>query len=804
MINFRFLKSLIFHSIRKALTLIAFSIFFMLFFQLNSQAQIALLRYADTQFDLENYYKASNAYKKAYDKKAKYETAVKIANTLEKFGSYDEAYEWRTRILDHPESTKQDYRDYLVAAVKIHNWEEIDELLEKGGYASTDFPELNLDEVRKLSKKSSNLKLLSVEEINSDASELGISFGKNGNILFTSDRGAVGNEQSIPTLRLDAKNNIFSKEKSNYNEREFYKIYSKNPKGEITVVNSDLQNVFHISDPHYYPEKDLVFYTAFVAKTKVRGRKDIVNHAGIYFGKIDDSGNITNSKAFTYNEHLSYGVMNPFVDKSSKRLYFASDMPGGYGGFDLYYSEFDDNFNFSKPVNLGPIINTPHSESHPFIHDNQLYFSSRGHVGFGGMDIFVAEFSNGNVNNLRNMGIPYNSTRDDFFFVISEDGQRFLSSDRKDGLGLDDIYTLQELFKVLKVSVEDCKGEPILEYDSYIVDNSGNSLGTELSKEGVLYARLDPESDYRLQISKNGFFGLEAKSFSTLGFEGDTLVMNFKLAEIPYNTKIFADNIYYDFDKSDIKESEKQTLENIAALMKDNPHTVFYVNSHTDSRGTNTYNEKLSERRAGSVKNYLTGLGLSADRISTEWFGEEKLVNDCGDGVPCPEANHQMNRRSELILSAYPEQQKQYELPKGISDPCDLVLSSTASDINAADKSKDLPTIYFDFDKSTIRQVHQKELDKVVDQMKSDLNLKITVEGHTDQRGNEIYNEHLSQRRATAVVDYLKSKGISADRIEYAYFGKTRPINDCNSQACSNAQQQENRRTTLSWSNKGP
>lgn len=803
MIKFGLFKSFIFHSGRKAITLFALSLLCLLFIQIDSQAQSAILRYADTQFNLENYYKAANAYKKAYNKKEKYETAVKLANTLEKFGSYDEAYEWRKKAIAYSESTKQDYQDYLIAALKIHNWEEIDTLLEKGGYVSADFPELNIDGIRKLHKKS-NLKLASLEEINSDASELGITFEKNGHLLFSSDRGPVGNSQSIPTLRLDAKNEIFSQEKSNYNEREFYKIYRKNAEGEVAAVNTDLKNVFHVSDPHYFSEKDIIFYTAFVAKTKVKGSKNIVNHAGIYFGKIDDSGNITNSKPFKYNDHLSYGVMNPFVDKSSKRLYFASDMPGGHGGFDLYYSAFDDNFNFSKPVNLGPIINTPHSESHPFIHDNQLFFSSRGHVGFGGMDIFAADIVNGRVDNLRNMGAPYNSTRDDFFFVVAENGKRYFTSDRKDGMGLDDIYTLREMFKVLKVTVEDCNGESITEFESNIVDNLGNPLQTELTKEGILHASLDPDSDYRLKISKNGFFDLEDKSFSTVGFEGDTLMMTYKLAPIPYNSKMYVDNIYYDFDKSDIRESERQTLNKIAALMVDNPHTVLYVNSHTDSRGANEYNEKLSEKRAESVKEYLTGLGLGADRISTEWFGEERLVNNCGDGVPCAEVNHQMNRRSELILAAFTDQQKQYKLPAGTTDPCDLVLAPTVSEEINVDKSQDLPTLYFDFDKSNIREQHRVELDNVANQMKNNPDLKITIEGHTDQRGNEVYNEYLSEKRAKAVVDYLISKGIASDRIEYAYFGKTRPIHDCNSRSCSNAQHQENRRTTLRWSNKGP
>ncbi|MGY6741625.1 MAG: OmpA family protein [Cecembia sp.] len=794
---------------------IAFSLFYFLFFQNHSHAQNAVLRYADKQYYLENYYQAAEAYKKAYNRKSKYGTAVKLAETLDKFGAYDEAYEWWTEVINFPESTRLDYSKYLNAALKVGKWEQIDELLEKGGYTSSDFPELNIDQIRKLSESPSKVNLVPVEVINSDASEIGITFDKGNNILFSSDRGTVGNGKPIPAVRLDAKNDIFSKERSDFNEREFYKIYRKNPKGDLSPVPVDLVDAFHITDPHYFAEKDLIFYTAIVAKTKVKGKKNLVNHAGIYFGKMNGSGKITDSKAFPYNDHLSFGVMNPFVDKSSNRLYFASDMPGGQGGFDIYYSEFDDNLNFSKPVNLGPRINTPHNESHPSIHGGKFYFSSRGHTGFGGIDLFEADYSNGYVDNVQNMGLPFNSTRDDFFFVMAENGNRYLTSDRKGGRGLDDIYTFEELNKFLKVIVEDCNGETITEYEALLVDNLGNPVSTTLNKDGYLIAELEPESDYILNLEKQGYFKISQSNLTTIGLEGDTLMRKYTMAAIPFKSKLFADNIYYDFDKSDIRDSEKSTLDNIGKLLMENPHTILFVNSHTDSRGSNAYNDALSERRAQAVYQYLQDKGIASDRIKLEWFGEENLVNNCTDGVPCAEINHQLNRRSELVLSAFVDEDMSYELPEVVDNPCDLLLRQDvpsfdsareviAEDLDSKTSTEELPTIYFDFDRSDLRAIHQKELDEVFQQMKNNASLRLTVEGHTDQRGNEVYNEYLSERRAKAVVDYLIHRGIAAERIDYAYFGKTRPIHDCDTQNCSRDQHQENRRTTLRWNNNSP
>jgi len=342
------------------------------------------------------------------------------------------------------------------------------------------------------------------------------------------------------------------------------------------------------------------------------------------------------------------------------------------------------------------------------------------------------------------------------------------------------------------------------------VDNSDNPIETALTKEGILIAGLNPETDYSLKIGKKGYFGINDNSLTTVGFEGDTLIKKYKMAAIPYKSKLLTDNVYYDFDKSNIRDSEKPTLERIGNLMVENPHTVLYVSSHTDSRASNAYNKALSERRAASVNQYLTSLGISPERIKLEWFGEERLVNDCGDGLPCSETNHQLNRRSELTLTAFVDKDMEYELPEGIDDPCAIVLHSDLPTYSGARErvekelanavtAKELPTIYFDFDRSHLKPVQKKELDDVIRQMKSDKALNLIIEGHTDQRGSDVYNEYLSELRAKAVVDYMVQNGIDRNRIEYSFYGENLPIHDCSNRNCSEALHQENRRTTLRW-----
>jgi outer membrane protein OmpA-like peptidoglycan-associated protein len=219
------------------------------------------------------------------------------------------------------------------------------------------------------------------------------------------------------------------------------------------------------------------------------------------------------------------------------------------------------------------------------------------------------------------------------------------------------------------------------------------------------------------------------------------------------------------------------------------------VASHTDSRASDEYNITLSNNRAKAVTEYLGAKGINADRVRLEWFGESQLVNDCGNGKPCNEENHQLNRRSELVLEAFPDPTKQYEIPQELKDmdfcePEDI-LEKIQEEIN------DIPTIYFDFDKSMLRSVHKSELERTAIMLKRMPNLMLNIEGHTDQRGEEAYNQTLSERRAQVVKDYLKNRGVEDNRLESQWFGKTKPIHNCDEVTCTPAMHQLNRRTEL-------
>ncbi|RZS95145.1 OmpA family protein [Cecembia calidifontis] len=758
--------------------------------------QARLLRYGDKQYGLENYARAAEAYREAYGRRAEYGTAVKLAESYDKLGMYAESYEWWGRAVGHEGSGKEDYGRYLRSAIQAGRWEDVDGLLQSGGYTEYDFAGLDLAGMRRLMESPARVKLVPVAGANSGGSDIGASLDGSGAMYFSSDRGTVGDASRRPGIRLDAKNNIYSTERSSYNEREFYRIYRKDGDGGAAVVVTDLAGALHVSDPSLMADRGLVFYTAFVGKTRQKGTREITNHAGIYYGRIDADGNITGSVAFPYNDHQSYGVMNPFVDSEAKRIYFASDMPGGLGGFDLYYVEYDGDMNFSAPVNLGPEVNTAQNESHPSRSGGSFYFSSRGHGGLGGMDVFRADYNGGKIGNVRNMGVPYNSVRDDFAFVAAGDGKRYLSTDREGGMGLDDIYTVEDLFRILQARVRDCEGDVVSDYSSELSRQGGGSIAAQLSREGILTAELDPEGDFVLRISRKGYFPVTDGSLSTKGLEADTLKREYVLAPIPYRTPVYVDIVYYDLDRSEIRKDAEPALDRIGELMGRYGFMDLVVSSHTDSRASEEYNRKLSERRANSVRDYLSRYGIDGGRVRLEWHGEQKLVNDCGDGVACPETEHQLNRRSELVLEAFPDTDRQYDLPEGV-DPCDL-----PGYLERIGEEAGLPTVYFDFDRSGIRPVHRKELERVGVMMNRKTDLRLYIEGHTDNRGSDAYNMGLSERRAQAVMDYLVKRGVESSRMEHRWFGESRPKVDCASGDCTEAQHQQNRRTELRLSSK--
>lgn len=384
-----------------------------------------------------------------------------------------------------------------------------------------------------------------------------------------------------------------------------------------------------------------------------------VMQVGIFTADFVD-GKWTNVKPTNLN-NSNYIVYHPSLSKDGTKLYFASDMPGGVGGTDIYVSDVNTDGSLGKPKNMGPIVNTEGNEAFPFIHPEEgtLYFSSDGLVGYGLMDVFASvRDENDEIVNVINLGEPINSNKDDFGYYLSDDGFKgYISSNRKGGLGGDDIYAFNRIPPLtLKGQIFDAvNNEPVVGAKVILARENGEELAYFITEEDGSYTHLIPRDEkFILKGSKEKYQNVEQK-FSSFGLEKEKEIivdLNIALAPIE-NVVILADLgiIYFDFDKWNIRPDAALELDKVVTLMNKYPGMVIRLESHTDSRAEDEYNMILSNKRAKSTYDYIISQGIKPDRIPKyEGFGESQLVNKCSNGVKCTPAEHQMNRRTEFII----------------------------------------------------------------------------------------------------------------------------------------------------------
>jgi len=796
---------------KRLVKILSASAIVLLFSVAETTAQKSKLRYAESLKSELNYKTAIKVYEEAYAQKPKMSTAQAIAETYDEIRDYDNSYKWWETAVGYEEAGQEQWLGYLKAARLTGNLEDAESAL------SSRFPNDSLPSVSPFPeiKSKGNVKPENVEALNSSESDFGLVMDAEGNKYFVSDRGGSYVDE-MPSIRIDGRNKYFSEEKQDYTGREYFSVYKEDEEGNISEVISNVPSALNFSDPSFAKEEGVLFYSVTRDIKKAKKDRDIEIFPEIYYSMVAEDGSLSGFSPVPFNDSIGYAVMHPFVDEEAKRLYFTTNMDPAWSDstkkasrepkykddFDIYYAEYDENMVFSAPVRLSDQVNTAGSETHPFRKDDKFYFSSKqidgeGHPTVGGMDIYEASYSNGTISNVQNMGIPVNSLGDDFAYRVMDNGETYLSSNRDGGQGLDDIYLIAEQYKQFVARVIDCEGAVVT--DSYLAtlqDKTQNlQVPTDRKGTGELTAQLEPDSDFGITISKPGYFTLTDESITTKGFEGDTVRREYTLTPIPYQLPVYVDIVYYDLDKFVIREDAKEALDKLGEMMNKYSFLDLLVGSHTDSRASDEYNITLSNNRAKAVSDYLAQYGISADRIRLEWFGESELINDCGNGVPCPEAEHQLNRRSELVLEAFPDPTKQYDIPQELLDQnfCDPEQIFEA----LQDEIREIPTIYFDFDKSMLRSVHKKELERTAIMLNRMPNLMLYIEGHTDQRGSDEYNQGLSERRAEVVKEYLRARGVEDGRMEDTWFGETRPVNDCSTGNCTEAMHQLNRRTEL-------
>lgn len=374
-----------------------------------------------------------------------------------------------------------------------------------------------------------------------------------------------------------------------------------------------------------------------------------VSHLMMFRATLDDAGNWGDIRAFAFNGD-DFSTGHPALSTDGKTLYFASDRPGGHGGSDIWKS-VDNGTGWSEPINLGPVVNTSGNELFPTVNGHMLYFASTAHDNMGGLDIFSTSENNGHWAEPENLGYPLNTTHDDFSFVMNATTKSgYLSSDRS---GNDRIHAFmyQEQVFMLDGEVRDSLG--------FLSNVQATVLNVETLEEqtaitgpdGRFQCKLAPESLYDVTTQQPGYLAAR-KRISTKGIaSSDTLSAAFVMRTIELNKPIAIENIYFDYDRWDIRPDAAAELDKLVDIIKDNPDLSFELGSHTDSRGGDLYNLVLSDGRANSTVDYLIRHGADPARITAKGYGEERLVNACTNGVACSEEAHQANRRTEFTIT---------------------------------------------------------------------------------------------------------------------------------------------------------
>jgi outer membrane protein OmpA-like peptidoglycan-associated protein/tetratricopeptide (TPR) repeat protein len=378
---------------------------------------------------------------------------------------------------------------------------------------------------------------------------------------------------------------------------------------------------------------------------KNKSAKVKVAQQGLYKATKMD-GKWTNIEALPFNSQ-NYTVTNPSLSKDGKTLYFASNMPGGYGDTDIWKVQIANN-TYSKPENLGPKINSSEKESFPFISENNiLYFSASGRQGFGGLDIYKIDLSL--MDEALNVGKPVNSEKDDFSFSFNTKlNTGFFTSNRTNS---DAIYSAIPICKSdLSIVVSDIKtGTTIENALVSLFDKNGNSITSKASdKNGNVTFEVQCYTEFNITVTSQNH---ETASYPVAGISSlaEAVFIKLKPLEVVITDKeVLLNSVYFEFNKSNITAQGSIELDKLVKVMIENPTFAIYVKSHTDSKGKADYNLKLSEQRAQSTVQYIISKGISQDRISGKGFGSSELKINCQN--QCTEEEHALNRRSEFLI----------------------------------------------------------------------------------------------------------------------------------------------------------
>ncbi|MES2419480.1 MAG: OmpA family protein [Bacteroidota bacterium] len=627
----------------------------------GAQEQPGLRGRAKQLYNQYRYFQAAELYQKLADSKKPFlEDLELLADCYLKLKDYELAENWFSRVVVLPKSKPDNLVAYGEVLKSNLKYEEAKKVFQQyiavtGNANRVAVAIAGCDSSLTWLASPSLYQLKNQENINTPLSEFSV-FPYQQKVFYTGEP------------RPDSLTNIYGRTGNPY-----LHIYSADKEADYTLVNPAIDSstynngAYHIGPLSTNKAGNILYVTRTTSGktlelTEINKMKYTTNNLELYVFKKD--GQKWKEMPFAYNNVEKYAVGHATLSGDEQVLYFVSNRPGGFGGTDIWYCELQIDGTWGEPQNAGPNVNTPNDEMFPYISaDGSLYFSSNGWPGMGGLDVFKLNGSKKNWSKAINLRYPLNSSADDFGFVLiaNTEGREtgYISSNRKGGKGQDDIYAFNyqkpKLILAVTGAVTNKKtGIPISNTSISLMSAGQLVEAKQNSTSGTFIFELDKEKDYTLTAQKEKF-SKDIVSISTRGMEkSDTLNVNLKLESLFEIGKIFTlENIKYDFDKDNIRSDAAKILDELVTIMRDNPSLEIELGSHTDSRGADKYNLNLSQRRAESVVNYLVNKGIARTRMIAKGYGETQLLNNCDDGVPCTDAQHQENRRTVFKVLNY-------------------------------------------------------------------------------------------------------------------------------------------------------
>lgn len=439
----------------------------------------------------------------------------------------------------------------------------------------------------------------------------------------------------------------------------------------IKLFNRDMKGKMHDGPATFSTDGN---FMALTRNNYDLGRKDRVVNLHMFFSTFTD-GKWSEMVPFSLNND-AYSVGHPTFSNNGNTMYFVSDMPGGFGGADIYRIERNGSA-WGAPINLGDRINTEGDEMFPFFEEVEgiLLFASNGRFGLGGLDIFQAKMNGAGFDEATNVGAPINTAHDDFAMILSEKTKKgYFSSNRPTGSGEDDIYALTytELIpeRTLAGVAKDEQGRPVAKTKVILYDENGMALdSTSTLTDGAYTFQVEPNKAFKL-IGTKPEYQVASTMANTMSQEKEVkadlnmvlipvLVVEDTL-ETPIAVgddlalKLKLNTIYFDYDKSEIRPDAVPSLDKVVKVMNENLKMVIELKAYTDCRGTKDYNMALSKRRAISTEHYIKSRISGKNRIIGMGLGETNLTNDCAcEGTvvsTCSEGDFQLDRRTEFIV----------------------------------------------------------------------------------------------------------------------------------------------------------